>query len=76
MDWRQHIALDPRILGGKPVIKGTRVAVEFAVDLLGRGYTNEQVLEQYPFLTAGDIQACLAYAAEVLNGERVYAVPA
>ena len=45
--WQDHITIDPVILVGKPVVKGTRIAVELVVDLLGRGYTVEQVLQQY-----------------------------
>jgi len=72
--WQDHITIDPAILVGKPVVKGTRIAVELVVDLLGRGYTVEQVLKQYDHLTADDVQACLAYAAEVLQSEKVYAL--
>jgi uncharacterized protein (DUF433 family) len=72
--WQERITVDPAILVGKPVVKGTRIAVEFVIDLLGRGYTVEQVLQQYDHLTAEDIQACLAYAAEVLQSEKVYAL--
>jgi uncharacterized protein (DUF433 family) len=75
MDWRGRIAIDADVLGGKPVVKGTRIAVELVVDLLGRGYTTAQVLRQYDHLTAEDVQACLAYAADVLQSEKVYALP-
>jgi uncharacterized protein (DUF433 family) len=75
MDLRERIVIDPDILVGKPVIRGTRIAVELVVELLGRGYTKEQVLQQYDHLAPEDIQACLAYAAEVLQSEKVYAVP-
>lgn len=76
MDWRTRIVVDPAVLVGKPVIKGTRISVELVVDLLGRGYTTQQVLDQYPHVTAEDVQACLAYASEVLRSEKVYALPA
>ena len=76
MDWRTRIVVDPKVLVGKPVIKGTRISVELVVDLLGRGYSTPQVLEQYPHVTAEDVQACLAYASEVLRSEKVYALPA
>ena len=59
----------------KSAIKGTRIAVEFIVDLLGRGWTLDQILREYDHVTAEDIQACLAYASEVLKSERVYLVP-
>jgi uncharacterized protein (DUF433 family) len=75
MDWRERIALDPNILVGKPVIKGTRISVELVIDLLGRGYSTEQILEQYDHLTMQDIQACFAYAGEILKSEKVYAAP-
>ncbi len=75
MEWQDRIAIDPEVLVGKPVVKGTRIAVEMVIDLLGRGYTTEQVLQQYDHLTVVDIQACLAYAAEVLQSEKVYALP-
>ena len=75
MNWRDRIVVDPDVLVGKPVVKGTRISVELVVDLLARGYTKEQVLEQYDHLTAEDVQACLAYAAEILQSEKVYALP-
>ncbi len=75
MDWQDRISVDPKVLVGKPVIRGTRIAVEFVVDLLARGWTTEQILHEYDHLSADDIQACLAYAAELLKSERVYVLP-
>ena len=75
MVWEERIVIDPRVLVGKPVIKGTRLAVEFIVDLLARGWTTEQVLLEYDHITKDDIQACLAYASEMLRSERVYLIP-
>ncbi len=75
MAWQDRITIDPDVLVGKPVVKGTRIAVELVIDLLGRGYTTEQVLTQYDHLTSEDVQACLAYAADVLQSEKVYALP-
>ncbi len=75
MDWHERIAVDPKILVGKPVVKGTRIAVELVIDLLARGYSKEQILEQYDHITLEDIQACLGYASETLRSERVYAIP-
>lgn len=75
MDWHDRIVLDPKILVGKPIVKGTRISVEFVVDLLGRGWTIQQVLHEYDHLTPDDIQACLAYAGEILKSERVYLLP-
>ncbi len=76
MSWQERIEVDPGILVGKPVVRGTRMAVEFVVGLLAQGWTVDQVLEQYDHLTRADIQACLAYACDVLASERVYPIPA
>lgn len=65
MDWRDRIAVDPDVLVGKPVIRGTRIAVELVIDLLARGYTAQQIVAQYDLVAIDDVQACLAYAAEV-----------
>lgn len=71
MKWSDRITVDPKVLVGKPVIKGTRLSVEFIVDLLAAGWTHQQILENYPHLRQEDIQACLAYAAELLHAEHV-----
>ena len=72
MNWRDRITIDSQVLVGKPVVKGTRVAVELIVDLLAAGWTQEQILDSYPTLQAEDVRACLAYASELLHNERVY----
>ena len=72
MDWRDHIVVDPQILVGKPVVKGTRISVEMVIDLLAVGWTEQQVLDSYPTLKADDVRACLAYASEILHSERVF----
>ncbi|GBD16635.1 hypothetical protein HRbin26_01534 [bacterium HR26] len=74
MDWRERIAVDPEVLMGKPVIRGTRLAVEFIIDLLSQGWSEEDILRNYPGITVEDIRACLRYAQEVLSTERVYPV--
>ncbi len=76
MNWQDRITLDPAVLTGKPVVRGTRIAVEFVVSLLAQGWTESQVLENYPGLTREDILACLAYASERLAAERVYPLSA
>lgn len=75
MNWRDRITIDPKVLVGKPVIKGTRISVEFIVERLGCGWSYEQILGEYDHLTREDIQACLAYAGDVLKAERVYSFP-
>jgi uncharacterized protein (DUF433 family) len=67
-----RILVDPKILVGKPVIRGTRISVEFIVDLLAAGWNHEQILESYPHISEEDIRACLAYAGELLREEHVY----
>ena len=75
MNWEDRISVDPNVLVGKPIIKGTRIAVEFLVELLAEGWTYDEILKNYPQLTADDVQAALHYAAEVMKQERVYKTP-
>ena len=70
--WKDRIVIDADVLAGKPVIKGTRIAVEFIVGLLADGWTYEVVLENYPQLKKEDIFAALSYARDVLKEEKVY----
>lgn len=72
MRWQDRITVDPQVLVGKPIIKGTRISVEFVVDLLGRGWSQEEILREYDHLRGEDIQACLAYASDVLKSEHVH----
>ena len=64
MNWQERITVHPNVLVDKPVIKATRLAVEFIVDLLAAGWTNEQILHNYPRIRREDVQASLAYAAK------------
>ncbi|MBM4254679.1 MAG: DUF433 domain-containing protein [Deltaproteobacteria bacterium] len=72
MDWQERIVVNPDILVGKPVVKGTRLAVEFIVDLLAQGWPESEILRNYPGLTRDDILACLGYASAVLRAEKIY----
>ena len=72
MDWKERIIINQNILAGKPVVKGTRLAVEFVVDLLAQGWTENDILHNYPGLCAEDIKACLQYASAILHAEKVY----
>ena len=76
MNWQKRIVINTGILVGKPIIKGTRISVEFVIGLLGQGWTAEQVLEEYDHLKLEDIQACLSYASEVLRNEKIYPISA
>lgn len=68
MDWKEKITIDPEILGGKPIIKGTRVPVQVIVGSLAGGMTAQEVSKEYR-ITQEDILAALAYAAETLAEE-------
>ena len=61
MAWQDHIVADKNILMGKPVVKGTRLSVEFLIGLLAQGWTEQQVLENYPKLQPKDLNAVFAY---------------
>jgi uncharacterized protein (DUF433 family) len=67
-----RIVIDPLV--GKPVIKGTRLAVEFILDLMARGWTENQLVTEYPGLERADLLACLSYASATLRAEKVYPV--
>jgi len=66
-DLLERITLNPKVMAGKPVIKGTRLTVQYIVGLLAHGATVEEILEEYEGLTKEDILACLAFAAESLE---------
>jgi len=76
MDWRRYIHSDPEILLGKPVVRGTRLSVDLILGLFAAGWTEEQVLENYPSLTPEALRAVFAFAAECMREEAMYAVPA
>ena len=72
MALNNRIVIDPKILTGKPVVRGTRISVELVVELLAAGWSHAQILASYPHLSEDDIRACLAYASELLREEKVY----
>ena len=74
-DWTTVITADPEVMVGKPVIAGTRLTVEFIVERLADGWTEEELLRNYPGLTREQIHACLAYAAEMLSEVQMYSLP-
>lgn len=69
---RTSITLDPTVLNGKPVIQGTRLSVEFVIGLLADGWSEGDILKNYPGMTHEHILACLAYARDALSSEKVY----
>lgn len=68
-----RITIDPKILFGKPVIKGTRISVELILRKIGEGMTDEQILQHHPHLTVEDIHAAAAYAADQLAADEIVA---
>jgi uncharacterized protein (DUF433 family) len=67
-----RIALDPTVLVGKPVIRGTRLSVEFVIGLMAEGWSEADILTNYPGIVHDDIIACLAYARDTLSSEKVF----
>jgi uncharacterized protein (DUF433 family) len=67
-----RIVLDPDMLVGKPVVKGTRLSVDFLVGLMGQGWPEAETLRNYPGLQREDLLACCSYASEVLREQKVY----
>ena len=69
----ERIIIDEKILAGKPIIKGTRISVEFILELLSSGMNVQEIIKEYPHLKKEDILAALTYAAKVLKKEEIYA---
>ena len=67
-----RITLDPKVLAGKPVVRGTRLSVEFVIGLMAEGWSEADILANYPGITHEDIIACLAYAPDTLSSEKVF----
>ncbi len=72
--WRDRIETSPKILVGKPIIKGTRISVDFILELLAQGWTYERILKNYPQLKKEDISAALEYSAHALKLESLYSL--
>jgi uncharacterized protein (DUF433 family) len=70
-----RIILDPSVLAGKPVVRGTRISVDLVLELLASGWNESDILHEYPGLEREDILACIRYAQEIVRDERVYATP-
>jgi len=74
MEWQKRISVDPLVCHGKACIKGTRIMVSVILDNLAAGVRQEEILKSYPALTPEDLQAALAYAADLAR-ERIVSVP-
>jgi uncharacterized protein (DUF433 family) len=76
MPLSERIVVDPKILAGKPVVRGTRLAVEFILELLAAGQSESDILANYPGLTREDILACLSYASYLAHEYKAFPIPA
>ena len=74
MEWKEHIVVNPDILVGKPIIKGTRISVELLLDRFADGWSYDDILEAYPHLTREQVQAAVAFAAELFKEDRYIAI--
>jgi len=73
--YEDRITADPRILAGKPVVRGTRIAVSLVLEELAHNPDIKELLAAHPDLTRRDVQACLAYAKAMVTGEEVFPKP-
>jgi uncharacterized protein (DUF433 family) len=71
LDMLKRITVDPRIFGGKPIVRGRRLAVEHILGMLAAGDTSQMLLDAYPWLEPDDIRACLLYARKMVSEERI-----
>ena len=71
-DWQDHITSDSSILLGKPIIRGTRISVEFILERLASGWSEQQILENYPRLKADDMKAVYSYTYECMKDGLLY----
>ena len=76
IDWREFVHSDPEILIGKPVVRGTRLSIEFILGLFAEGWSEKQVLDNYPILNKEKLQAVFAFATDCLREEALYSIPA
>jgi len=74
MNWQEHIATNPKVMFGKPVIKGTRIPVDLILEKLAFNYSFDDLMTAYPNITIEDIQSCLLYAANNAKHDKVFAV--
>ncbi len=76
MSWQERIEIASGRLGGKPVIRGSRIPVELVVEMVADGWDERRILASYPSIEAEDVRACLHYAASMLREERRFPLPA
>ncbi len=69
MNWKERIVVDPAVLAGKPIVKGTRLSVELILGLLAEGWDEKKILDNYPQLRALDLQAIFGFTAACMEDE-------
>ena len=74
MNWKEHIVVNPDVLVGKPIIKGTRISIELLLDCFASGWSYDDILEAYPHLTREQVKAAVAFAAELFKEQRLVAI--
>jgi len=75
IEWKKYIHSDPNILSGKPVVKGTRLSVEFILGLFAQGWEEQKIIENYPTLSKENLRAVFAFAAECMGEEFLHLLP-
>lgn len=73
-DWKNRIDVNPKVAGGKPVIKGTRITLDFILEILAQGWAVEKILKNYPKLKKEDIKATLQYSSHAIRMENIYTI--
>lgn len=74
MNWKDHIVVNPDILVGKPIVKGTRISVEHLLGCFASGWSYAQILDSYPHLKREQVEAAMMFAVEVFRASRAVAV--
>ena len=74
INWKRYIHSNPDILVGKPVVRGTRLSVEFLLGLMAKGWSEKQILKNYPNLSADKLQAVFAFATECMREEALFSI--
>jgi uncharacterized protein (DUF433 family) len=69
MNWREHIHSDPSILGGKPVIRGSRISVELILERLSDGWCEDDLLRSFPHVSRDQVRAAISFAADMVSEE-------
>ncbi len=76
MNWQEYIISDPKVLIGKPTIKGTRISVELILELFSLGWTESQILESYPSISSDSLRAVFAYLKDCIQQELYFPISA